>query len=132
VKDFQDYVVGDEVNDSGFVIGRVEALEHHADRPMGYLLVVNDKHEYTIYMCLTHAKSGLSLTRNIPSYVMTQFADVIRDGPPVISPYVLRKYPVISQPQQQVKPQVESHEVEPVVVQEPAKESASSPYFDFI
>jgi hypothetical protein len=78
IKKFSEFNVGDAVWDGGHYLGTVDALVEHEKRPQGYVLVVNGEREYSIYKCLTKGHCPLTLTRNVPSYVMVLFSDVIK------------------------------------------------------
>lgn len=124
MKKLSEYDLGESVSEGDNYAGKVEALGQHPTRPdRGYMLVKKDGGEFTIFTCLTDAKSSLCLTRYIPSEVMVGFAKVILGGKAVPSPRVEKKYPVLDDSASTVKPEPEQPAVELDQVM---------PYFDFV
>ena len=143
LKRFDEYGVGQHIMDCDVAIGRVEAMEVHQDRNVGYLLVVNEKGEYTIYTCECNVRCGLSVVnRCIPGYVMKAFAGVLLgeedawvSPEPVVAPKkdaprVPKTEDVLGDlmtGESKVEP-----ESKPEPETEPEFELATVPFFDFV
>ena len=121
MKKLSEYDHGEVVFEGSHCAGRAEAFGLHPSRPdRGYLLAKNAAGEFTIFTCLTDARSGLCLTRYIPSEVMVEFARVILGGKAEPPPRVEKRYPVLDE--NSTAPS-EKKVVEMVRV---------TPYFDFV
>ena len=136
LKRFDEYGVGQHIMDCDVPIGRVEAMEVHQDRGIGYLLVVNEKSEYTIYTCERNVRCGLSVVnRCIPGYVMKEFAGVLlgEEAETWVSPEPVVK-PKKDAPRVPKTEDVLGDIMAGVVEEEeePELELATAPFFDFM
>lgn len=136
LKRFDEYGVGQHIMDCDVAVGRVEAMEVHQDRNVGYLLVVNEKGEYTIYTCECNVRCGLSVVnRCIPGYVMKAFAGVLlgEEVEAWVSPEPVEK-PKQDAPRVPKTEDVLGDIMAGVVEEEeePELELATAPFFDFM
>jgi hypothetical protein len=121
VKKLKNYKLGERVYEGDYYAGRVASI--YEGNVSGYLLLVNDREEYTIYRGENDSLCSLSLTRNIPEPVAIQFAQVIIGG---------KELPVVPIEREPVKQPVKTPVKKPVQKIEPEPDSSLSFYFDFV
>lgn len=121
VKKLKQYKLGERVYEGDYYAGRVASI--YEGNVSGYLLLVNDKEEYTIYRGINDGLCSLSLTRNIPEPVAIQFAQVIIGAPFPSEPLAI-PCPIKQPVKTPVKKPVQNTETEP--------DSSLSLYFDFV
>ena len=138
-KRYDEYEHGEKVWEGSGSPGNIVAMDNHPDRlTRAYILVRNEVGEYTIFVCHTNARCGLSLTRHVPLRVMQRFSRVILgdDGtyiptpvPPPHSPVRpagVFKYPVLAEDDEILTVVNEQDSVEPLAGE------TRAPYFDFV
>jgi hypothetical protein len=96
LKSAGEYEIGEHVDGGEYCSGKVVSLLRHPTRAsMAYMMMEMDDGTYTAYGCLTDAKSGLFLARNVPRSVMiAMLFDVFLAGGTSIT--VEDKVPVVT------------------------------------
>lgn len=110
MKRFNDYAVGDQLEDSGNEVGTIVSLVISEQSSKAFILVRADDGFWAIYSCLKDAVCIPALTRNIPEAVMRQFLVDFQSFKLVERP--IKRVPVAQSPPVAPKPAKEPEEAE--------------------
>ncbi len=90
---FDNYSIGDTVHEGNTSCGVIVSMACHPERPtLGYMLLRDEKNQFTIYACLRDAVCHPFLARYIPDVVMRgMMKQAFEGGPTPDIPKIERK-----------------------------------------